>query len=119
MEPAFKQKILDRYKSDFNWKNISSIFNKDNKTRLPFFCGFDGLIYQLNGLIMGDYAFQPARLYIPSPIIQDILQISHDQNHPRFTKYYELIFSSYYIHRFIRYLYIYLYHYSKCQVYQT
>ena len=119
MEPAFKQKILDGYKSDLNWKNISSILNKDNKTRLPFFRGSDGLIYQSDGLTTGDHAFQPARLCIPWPVVQDILQISHDQSHPGFTKCYELISSSYYICGLTRYLRAYLHHCPKCQVYQT
>ena len=110
MDPVLKQKILDGYKSDLNWKNISSILNKNDGTRLPFFRGSDELIYRSDGFTTGDHAFQPARLCIPWPVVRDILQISHDQSHPGFTKCYELISSSYYIRGLTRYLRAYLQH---------
>ncbi len=88
MDPALKEKILDEYKSDLNWKNISSILDKNDRTKVCFFCGSDELIYQSDGFITGDHAFQPARLCIPWLVVQDILQILHDQSHPGFTKCY-------------------------------
>ena len=84
-----------------------------------FFCEPNGLIYRSDGFTIGDHAFQPARLCIPWPVVEDILHISHDQNHPGFTKCYERISSSYYIRRLTRYLREYLKHRPKCQVYQT
>ncbi len=57
MDPILKQKILDKYKSDLNWKNISNIFDKNDGTRLLFFRGSDELIYRLDGFSIKDHAF--------------------------------------------------------------
>lgn len=60
IELAFNQKILDRYKSNLNWKNISYIFEKNDRTNLYFFCKFNRLIYQLDGITTRDHTFQTA-----------------------------------------------------------
>lgn len=51
---------------------------KNDKTKLLFFCGSYELIYQLESFIAGDHIFQLAQLCIPYPIVQNILQISQD-----------------------------------------
>ena len=124
MDPDFKQRILDGYKSDLNWQRISEQLDANEGSevaaKLPFYRGEDGLIFRSDGFTTGDHAYEPRRLCIPHPVVKDILQLAHDEGgHPGYAKCFERLTSSWYIRGLSRYLRDYLKHCSKCQVFQT
>ena len=92
----------------------------EDAAKLPFHEEGDGLIFHSNGIITDDHAYEPRRLCIPHPVIQDILQLTYDEiDHAGFARCYEQICSSWYIRGLSRYLRDYLRHCPRCHAYQT
>ena len=125
MDSAFKQRILDGYKTDLNWQKIASTLDQnaelgsEGAANLPFYRGEDGLIFRSEGITTGDHAYEPCRLCIPHSVVPDILRLAHDDGHAGYARCFEEISSSYYIRGLSRYLRGYLKHCPQCQVYQT
>ena len=121
MDPQFKQRILDGYKSDLNWQKITQVLDSggEDAATLPFCRGEDGLIFRSDGFTTGDHAYEPRRLCIPHPVVADILQLAHDDGHAGYAKCFEQISASWYIRGLSRYLRDYLKHCPQCLVYQT
>ena len=121
MNEAFRKRIVDDYKSDLNWQRITNILDNgdEDAAKLPFCRGEDGLIFRSDGFTTGDHAYEPRRLCIPHPVIQNILHQAHDDGHAGYAKCYERISASYYIRGLSRYLRDYLKHCPECQIFQT
>ena len=100
MNPDFKSRIIADYKSDLNWQRISATLNAnassgENAAKLPFYKRGDDLIFRSDGIITGDHAYEPRRLCIPHPVVQNILQLTHDETgHAGYARCYEQICSS-------------------------
>ena len=88
------------------------------KTTRNFFFRQNDFIFKFENVI-NDHVYQTCRLCIFSSTIQQILEIVHNDNHSKFARCYEKIFSIYYIRDLSRYLRNFLKYCSKCQIYQT
>jgi len=123
MDEAFRKRLTDGYRSDLNWRKISDILDKSDRStedsaQLPFYREND-LIFRSDGYTTGSHAYEPRRLCVPWPVIKDILDTAHDDTHPGFARCYEKVSASYYIRGLTRYLRDYLKHCPQCQIYQT
>ena len=121
MKKNFRRKFIANYTTDFNWKKISDVLNKqitENNARLSFYREND-FIFRSNEIIFDDHAFEFRRLCISATVISDILTTIHDESHAEFARCYEKITSFYYIRDLSRYLRDFLKHCFKCQIFQT
>ena len=121
MKKDFRRKFIADYITDFNWKKISDVLNKqitENSVHLSFYRKND-LIFRSNDITFDDHAFESRRLCIFATIISNILTTTHDESHVEFARCYEKIASFYYIRDLSRYLRDFLKHCFKCQIFQT
>ena len=121
MKKDFRRKFIADYITNFNWKKISDVLNKqiiDNSAHFSFYRKND-LIFRSNDITSDDHAFESRRLCIFATVISNILTTTHDENHVEFARCYEKIASSYYIRDLFRYLRDFLKHCFKCQIFQT
>ena len=98
MKSKFKQRILNDYKTDLNWKRISEQLDAEASSEvaanLPFCRGEDDLIFRSNGFTTDDHAYESRRLCISHSVVQDILELVHDDEHSDYVKCFEQIASS-------------------------
>ena len=121
MKKDFRRKLIANYITDFNWKKIFDVLNKqitENSAHLSFYRKND-LIFRSNDITFDDHAFESRRLCISTTIISNILTTTHDESHVEFARCYEKIASFYYIRDLSRYLRDFLKHCFKCQIFQT
>ena len=118
MNEAFRKRVIDDYKSNFNWQKIVIMMNTENGVKLSFFRKND-LIFRTNDFIIEFHAYESRRLCISHSMIKDILKMIHDESHDDFARYYEKISTFYYIRKLIRYFREYFKHCPKCQIFQT
>ena len=116
MNEVFRKRILNNYKTDFNWQRIIDVLNNDdeNVAKLSFCKKKNNLIFRFDDVITSDHVYESRRLCISYLIIQNILHQTHDNDYVEYVKCYERILFSYYIRKFSRYFRDYLKHCSKC-----
>ena len=118
MNEAFCKRVIDDYKSDFNWQKIVIMINIEDDVKFSFFRKND-LIFRMNDFIIEPHAYESRRLYISHSMIENILKMIHDENHDGFARCYKKISTFYYIWELTRYFREYFKHCSKCQIFQT
>ena len=122
MKSKFKQRILNDYKIDFNWKRISKQLNVEISNEIVanlFFCKKkNDFIFRSNDFITDDHVYESRKLCISHSVVQNILELIHDDEHFDYVKCFEQITFFWYIRKFFRYLRNYLKHCSNCQIYQ-
>ena len=122
MKSKFKQRILNDYKIDFNWKRISKQLDVEISNEIAanlFFCKKENdFIFRSNDFIIDDHVYESRKLCISHSIVQNILELIHDDEHFDYVKCFEQIIFFWYIRELFRYLKNYFKHCSNCQVYQ-
>ena len=122
MKSKFKQRILNDYKIDFNWKRISKQLNVEISNEIVANLSFckkkNDLIFRSNDFIIDDHVYESRKLCIFHSIVQNILELIHDDEHFDYVKCFEQIIFFWYIRELFRYLKDYFKHCSNCQVYQ-
>ena len=121
MKSKFKQRILNDYKIDFNWKRISKQLdveaNSEIVANLSFCREKNDFIFRSNDFTIDDHVYESRRLCISDSVVQNILELIHDDEHFDYVKCFEQIISFWYIRELSRYLRDYLKYCSNCQVY--
>ena len=119
IDEVFRKRIVEDYKTNLNWQKIVSILNNDdeNVTKLSFYRRKNEFIFR-SEFTIDDHVYESHRLCISHSMIQNILQLIHDDDHSDYVKCFEQISTSYYIRDLSRYLRDYLKHCSNCQIYQ-
>ena len=117
MNETFRQKILDDYKVDVNWKRILSVLNIENDVNFSFERENHEFIFRVDDSI-DDHAFIFRRFCISNAVVKDVLKIVHENSndHSKYAKCYEQIASTWYIRDLTRQLRDYLKYCSKCQI---
>ena len=122
MKSKFKQRILNDYKIDFNWKRISKQLNVETNNEIVanlFFCKKkNDFIFRSNDFTIDDHVYELRKLCIFHSIVQNILELIHDDEHFDYVKCFEQIVFFWYIRELSRYLKNYFKHCSNCQIYQ-
>ena len=123
MNSNFKQRILEDYKFDLDWRRISNVLkinsnDGENVVKLSFYQRKNDLIFRANHDI-DNHDYELYKLCISHSVIQKIFEIVHENNHSEYARYYEIISLKYYIRDLIKYLRNYLKHCFKCQIFQT
>ena len=123
MNSDFKQRILNDYKSNFNWQRIFEQLdvNENNEivVKLLFYRKKNDFIFRFDDFTIDDHVYELRRLCISHSIIKNILQLTHNEKkHLDYVKCFERLTFSWYIRGLSRYLRNYLKHCSKCQMYQ-
>ena len=120
MNEDFRKRILDEYKIDLNWKRIVETLENDseNAVKLSFYRDHE-LIFRFDDFTIEDHVYESRRLCISHSMINDILDLAHNDEHFDFARCFDRISASWYIRDLSRYLRDYLKHCSQCQIYQT
>jgi len=115
MTDDFKQRVIQAYANDEQWKRAMDIL-KDDEENLPEGFRFrtkDGLIY-----LTGEEGRE--RLCIPEALQHDVFKIAHDNNfHGGYHRTYDRIASSLFIKNLSKHLRTYIMHCPSCQLNQT
>ena len=118
MKSKFKQRILNDYKIDLNWKRISKQLdvevNNEIVANLSFCREENDFIFRSNDFIIDDHVYESRKLCISHSIVQNILELIHDDEHFDYVKCFEQIVFFWYIRELSRYLRNYLKHCSNC-----
>ena len=122
MKFVFKQRILNEYKSNLNWQRISSQFdveiNSEIAAKLFFYKKKNEFIFRFDDFITKNHVYESRKFCIFHSIVQNILELIHNDDHFDYVKCFEHIVFLWYIRDLSRYLRDYLKHCSKCQMYQ-
>ena len=122
MKSKFKQRILNDYKIDANWKRISKQLNAEINNEIAANLSFcrreNDFIFRSNDFTTDDHVYEFRRLCIFHSIVQNILELIYDERHSDYVKCFEQITFFWYIRELSRYLRNYFKHCSNCQVYQ-
>ena len=119
MKKIFRKRLIDDYKTDFNWHKIFELLDKngENAAKLSF-CKKNDFIFRFDDIIIDDHVYEFRRLCISQLIVQNILQQIHDKiDYVEYIKCFEKIIFSYFIRDFSRYLRFYFKHCSNCLIY--
>ena len=118
MKSKFKQRILNDYKIDFNWKRISKQLNVEINNEIVANLSFckkkNDFIFRSNDFIIDDHVYESRKLCISHSIVQNIFELIHDDEHFDYVKCFEQIAFFWYIREFFRYLRDYFKHCSNC-----
>ena len=122
MKSKFKQRILNDYKTNFNWKRISKQLDVEISNEIAANLSFckkkNDFIFRSNDFTIDDYVYEFRKLCIFHSIVQNIFELVHDDEHFDYVKCFEQIAFFWYIREFSRYLKNYFKHCSNCQIYQ-
>ena len=113
---VYREKLLTKYQTNFNWQKIFIILDVEKKIESDFF------FYRENELIFRKnefFTYNTFRLCISHFVIKNILKFIHNENHVDYVRCYDKFFFNYYIRELFKYFRDYFKHCSKCLIYQT
>ena len=117
MEPDFRRRIVEGYKTDPHYSEIMEMVDKNdeldaNAAKLPFLLK-DGLLLRV------DRTSGLERVCVPDAVTKQIFEVAHSEQHQGFTATFEKVAASWYIHRLNKKLNDFLKHCPECLIMQT
>ena len=88
MNENFRNQIIENYKSNLNWQKINDILNVDDENVFKFsFCKRkNDFIFRFDDFFTNDHVYEFRRFCIFHSIVQDILNLIHDDEHVDYVK---------------------------------